>query len=69
MYNIGCDLYLGVGKGIVRRTPCVCNPCIEQLKLPLDMNEKYCNQKRYDVNKNCLYWNIFEWLNDWNIIT
>ena len=31
-------------------------------------NEKYCNKKKY-ANKNFLCWNIFESLNDWNIIT
>ena len=33
------------------------------------INEKDCNQKRHDVNKSCLCWNMFESLNDWNVIT
>ena len=34
MYNIRCDLELGVGKAIVRRIPCAYSFCIEQLDLP-----------------------------------
>ena len=69
MYNIRCNSDLGVGKTAVRRIPYACNYCIEQLEFPQDKNEKDSNKKRYDVNKNYLYWNIFEALNNWNIIT
>ena len=55
MYNIRCDPELGVGKAAVRRIPCACSFCIEQLHLSWDINE--------------MNWNIFEGLNDWNIIT
>ena len=30
--------------------------------------KKDASQKRYNTNKHCLNWNIFEGLNDWNII-
>ena len=69
MYNIRYDLNLGVSKTAVRSIRCACNSCIEQLTLPQDKNAKYCNQKRDNVNNNCLHWNNFESLNDWNIIT
>ena len=67
-YNIRCDPELGVGKSTVRRIPCVCSFCIEQLDLPLKKNEKDTSQKRHIMNKKYLNWNIFEGLNDWNII-
>ena len=34
MYNNKCNLELGVGKVDVRRIPCACSFCIEQLDLP-----------------------------------
>ena len=68
MYNIRCDPEIGVCKAAVRRIPCACSFCIEQLDLPCEKNEKVTNQKRYSMNKQCLNWNIFEGLNDWNII-
>ena len=34
MYNIRCDPELGVDKAAVRRIPCSCLFCIEQLDLP-----------------------------------
>ena len=64
MYIIRCDSVLGVGKVVVRRIPCACSFFIEQLDLPWDKNEKDTSQKRYGTNKNCLYWTIFEGLND-----
>ena len=58
MYNIRCYPDLGGSKIVVRRISCACNFCIKQLELPWDKNEKDYNQKRYDVNNNCLYWNV-----------
>ena len=52
MYNIRCDLELGVGKAAVRRIPCAYSFWIEQLDLPWDKNEKDTSQKRYSTNKN-----------------
>ena len=69
MYNIRCDLDHGVGKAAVRRTPIACLFCIEQLNLLWDKNVEDTNQRRYGINKQCLNWNIFEGLKDWNIIT
>ena len=68
IYNIRCDTDLSLSKAAIRRIPYTCDSCIKQLELSWDKNEKYCNQKTYDENKGCLYWNIFESLNDWNII-
>ena len=64
MYNIRCDPDLGVGKATVRRIPCACLFCIEQLNLSWDKNEEDTNKRRYGINKECLNWNIFEGLND-----
>ena len=69
MYNIRYDLEFGIGKDVVRNIPCAYSFCIERLDLSWDKNEKVTNQKRYSVNKKCLNGNIFEGLNDWNIIT
>ena len=55
MYNIRCDLDLGVGKATIKRIQYTRNSRIEQLELPWNKNEKVFNQKRCDVNKNCLY--------------
>ena len=38
MYNMRCDPKLGVGKVAVRRIPCACSFCIEQLDLLWDKN-------------------------------
>ena len=40
MYNIRCDPDLGVGKAAVRRIPCACLFCIEQLNLSWDKTNK-----------------------------
>ena len=69
MHNIRCDPDLGVSKAAVRIISCACMSCIEQLELPWDKIEKDYNQKRCNVNDNCFYWNIFECLNDWSILT
>ena len=68
MHNIRCNISLKLGKAAIKHISCACNSFIKQLELPSDKNEKNCNQKRYSVNNSCLYWNIFELLNDWNII-
>ena len=51
MYNIRYVSDLGVGKVVVRRIPCTCKSCTEQLVLPWGKNKKNCNQKRYDVKQ------------------
>ena len=58
MYNLRCDPDHGVDENDIRRIIYVCNSCIKQLALPWDKNEKDYNQKRHDVNNNCLYWNV-----------
>ena len=35
----------------------------------MGQNKEDTNQRRHGINKECLNWNIFEDLNDWNIIT
>ena len=54
MYNIRCYLDLEIGKTSVRKIPYAYNFFNEQLKLPLNKNEKVCTKERYDVNMNCL---------------
>ena len=69
MYNIRTDPQLGYGKAALRRIPCACQSCINQLSLPWDALKPYTDQPRYAQNKNCVHWSIFEGENDWQIVT
>ena len=67
-YNFRTDPNLGVGKVAVRRIPCPCASCNDQLGkawIPLVPAK---DQERYKKNENCEYWAIFEGLNDWEIV-
>ena len=67
-YNIRVDPDLGVGSAAIRRIPCVCLPCIQQLNLPWESGVAPHEQPRYKQNTDCIRWNIFNGLNDWEII-
>ena len=69
MYNIRTDPQLGYGKAALRRIPCACPSCINQLSLPWDALKQYTDQPRYAQNMNCVHWSIFEGENDWQIVT
>ena len=45
MYNIRCDLDLGVGNTTIKRIQYTRNFCIEQLELPWNKNEKRFQSK------------------------
>ena len=60
IYYIKGSLDIGIGKAVVTSISCAWNSCIKKLELLWD--------KKDYVNKSCMYWNIFKWLNDWNII-
>ena len=68
-YNLRFDPDLGTGWAAVRRIPCACDACIEQLKLPWNRQLNLKQQPHYAPgNQQCKYWPIFEGLNDWIII-
>jgi hypothetical protein len=69
MYNFRADPELGMHRVAVRRIPCACVPCIEQLErmwLPGVTPEE---QPRYSRNSRCILFQIFDGLNDWQIIS
>ena len=66
--NFRADPDLGVGVIAVRRIPCACQPCLDQLKLPWSPNIAPQNQPRYAQNKKCSTWNMFLGENDWDIV-
>jgi hypothetical protein len=51
---------LGIGMAALRRIPCACDGCINQLDLK---NVR----ARYASSITCKYWGILEGLNDWKI--
>jgi hypothetical protein len=71
-YNIRADPDLGIGKIAVRRIPCACNGCIEQLEMLWVPGVKPAEQGRYATSKTCHWRSIFfeteeKGLNDWVI--
>jgi hypothetical protein len=71
-YNIRADPDLGIGKIALRRIPCACNGCIQQLEELWVPGAKPTEQARYATSKNCHWRSIFyendeKGLNDWVI--
>ena len=68
MYNIRADPDLGLGRVALRRIPCACEACRQQLMKEWDPNVEASEQNRYSSSTTCILWDIFEGLNDWNIV-
>jgi hypothetical protein len=68
MYNLRADPDLGMRHVAVRRIPCGCDACIEQLKQPWMPGIKKEEQLRYARNELCALWPVFEGCNDWLIV-
>jgi hypothetical protein len=68
MYNIRADPDLGLGRVAVRRIPCACEDCRLQLMQAWEPNVEASHQARYSSSTTCDLWEIFEGLNDWNIV-
>jgi hypothetical protein len=68
MYNIRADPDLGLGRVAVRRIPCACEDCRDQLMQEWEPNVEASKQSRYASSTTCDLWEIFEGLNDWNIV-
>ena len=58
-YNFRTDPNLGVGKVAIRRIPCPCASCNEQLRKAWKTNVPAKEQERYAVNESCENWPIF----------
>jgi hypothetical protein len=67
MYNIRANLNLGMGKIALRRIPCTCHACAEQIRAPWLVNTKLRDQPRYQSSVNCHWWPSFDGLNDWTV--
>jgi hypothetical protein len=68
-YNLRCEKDLGIGVAAVRRIPCACAGCLEQLAKRWQPGVQANQQPRYVSSTTCHLWPIFEGLNDWIIIT
>jgi hypothetical protein len=68
VYNICADPDLGLGRVAVRRILCACEACHKQLMQEWDPNVEAKEQDRYSSCTTCILWEIFEGLNDWNIV-
>ena len=68
-YNFRADPKLSLGQIAARRIPCACQACIQQFKEPWVPNKVFETQPRYKGgNTQCVYWPIFQGLNDWVLI-
>ncbi len=67
-YNFRTDPNLGVGKVAIRRIPCPCASCNNQLRKEWKANVPVKEQERYAVNESCENWPIFEGLNNWEVV-
>ena len=67
-YNFRFHPRLGVGYCAARRIPCLCESCKQQLEKPWDNDKPRGDQDMFAENKHCVYWNLFEGLNNWRII-
>ena len=68
-HNFRADPKLPIGQIAVRRFPCACDACITQLKEPWLPSQPFYKQSRYKPgNTKCMYWHIFQGLNDWLLI-
>jgi hypothetical protein len=67
-YNIRTDPDLGVGFAAIRRIPCACNPCFDQLKKGWVPGTPSHEQPRYEQNNECDLWPVFKGHNDWEIV-
>jgi hypothetical protein len=68
MYNLRADPDLGFGRVAVQRIPCACEACLHQFNQEWDPNVEVSLQRRYASSTACILWEIFEGLNDWNIV-
>ena len=68
-YHFRLDPKLGQGKCAIRRIPCACDACMEQLDKKWISGKNDKEQPRYADVPNCVYADILGSFNRWNIIT
>jgi hypothetical protein len=69
-YHMRADPKLGLGKAALRRIPCGCDACLEQLAKEWKPNVPSRKQERYSTAENCVWSDMFVGgLNDWKIVT
>ena len=67
-YHIRCDPELGKGFCTMRRIPCACAGCVEQLYKPWLPNLEKTQQPRYVIEpETCKYSSILRGYNKWYI--
>ena len=65
-YNLRADPALGLDYVAIRRIPCMCDACVQQLKQPWLIDKPFSEQPRYIGNNyNCSLWNVLGPLNNW----
>ena len=52
----------------MRRIPFPCKTCLKKLEIPWDLTKDEYNQPRYSQNKSCDFWDVFQGVNDWNVV-
>jgi hypothetical protein len=57
-----------MGRVAIQRIPCTCEACRHQFNQEWDPNVEALEQKGYASSTACILWEIFEGLNDWNIV-
>jgi hypothetical protein len=67
-YNLRTDPELGVGRAALRRIPCSCLACRNQLSKAWKPKIEPIEQERYRQNQECRLWNVFLGANDWFIV-
>jgi hypothetical protein len=73
-YNFRVSKELGVGRAAVRRIPCACAACLQQLALPWMPGVEAEAQPMFASSTGCMFWPIFKkaagerGINDWQII-
>lgn len=73
-YNIRVSSELGLGLAAVRRIPCACPPCRNQMEHPWAPGIEAHKQPCFITNKECHYWQMYckpdnvTGYNDWKII-
>ena len=64
MYNFRSDPNMGIGKIDIKRMPCACNGCLEQLYSVWKTGTVDKEQGRYKTSDRCKMKTIFDGLND-----
>jgi hypothetical protein len=73
-YNMRVSKELGVGLAAVRRIPCACTACLDQLEKPWVPGVEPEKQPMFASSVHCIYWPLFKQaagepgLNDWKIL-